>query len=1638
MRQIRKRFLKQSLALLLILCMLIGTVPVSFAMDFDDELPAVSEEIAEESAEAVESLALEEDSALEDKAEPSKECEAVDEAAIPAVELPEETAEIPTADSDEQAEDGFTMQEAELDEAGTITVSSNETAEPETGDEQHPADEEETERMPLRAASAPIEYHNENSEYAIVLGPDGVTSGYAGLDETVHSIGNYTVPKTYVLRFQDESFTISNSTGARIDKTQLITISGDCSAEIGFAVNVTRTSSQIMQLFKASFLDDSLLTAAGYEPDEDASAWYYLYLPANVEQELKYALLIEITPNGALSETGTARLALGEMIGRVTGENADNWYQSGDRFNGKTTSENGFWSDMQTVLAEAQGVYENAAATAVEMSTAASNLSAAIDALIPATCVNATELYEAIDKYSRYEEVYYTEATWAPFAAAMTEAQELLTSLFNDDGSCTDVNVVSNQAMVDEAVQAMDVAFAGLLSTSAENSFNYFALLYRRSAEWLLAHTALVEDEYTAESWAAWVQARNAMAACVADGCGTTEKIRAYLKALSNANTAYYSLESRVESVTVHVRVADTFSLLYPAYGLTDAGTVTYDDEVTLTADKTVGGLMDAIGFDKTQMAQSALVAPVCYVYINGEMAVDRSQTSVSGWNGKTNGAPQLHDGDEVLIAVVDPPAYYYYVSRIPSATYDRYYTYLSILHIEDSDRVIEAEAGKPFEISVTKTTASAEEEKLTAAAGGIDIFLSEPKETADLAKNSPATTKIDVQTDENGNAVVTWYTEGWYRLAVADVTPQTTGGINGEGYVTGGAYENLAVGDYVLLYVLPSADTAAVRKALQDELDTLYGTYDEEFYTAEQWSQISSIYTEATEIIGGSDLLGDAYAAQKDAVSQIQTLIDRVIAEHQRQISNIEWFLNRLPDQADDFTEYYQERFENLKDTMDSLSPYMLGQLTLGQREKYDMLLQKYDSCEGNLPAGRKYVVTFDIDGECENLYACLSSSFYSAPWQAIQPDKYLTESLEIDPVEVIPGSTFGLNIFDSSVTDQYDWPDIQVTNITVNGVNEWIYNISEGFEPSYTEGEYRYSRHSINYIMPDNDVTIHITVGSVASSDAEDLEAVKNEAILHITDLFDTYDEEKYTEYDANIWNSIVTAKDNGLAAVAAAKNADEVAAAVEDAVSWMLSIGRDTSYASSAGIELPEMGDPVGRVRISLENTTYTEGNTAFESHYPFESENVFFSDWYDLCENDTMMTAALKAFAMNGLSWLGTGGDGYDITYLSTVYVDVNANGNLDADEPKLAEFDGGTESGWMGTLNDWFVNLGMDQFTYSKGKIHSGDIISIKYTSTGLGNDLGGTFGETDTSLKALVIDGGTLEPAFDGSVNVYTLIVPDGKGYVRVTPTAANKNYLVKTFLNAYDTDDAWYSTTRMIPVKTGDVLYVGCGEYSWPSMNKQSAEAVHYSGTKYTFYVVGAVTEGIDKEIELLPAVKDFTYRNYKDYSEKIIELYASYSALSEAERERVTYGDKIESLHEKVIAFTHIDEVKALIAALPKQSEWTDADKPSLQAVLEAYDTLSEAEKLAYMTVSEGSAIAAIEEYLTPVATVLYGDANGDGVIDPSDATRIMRYYVGYSVTIDLEAADANGDGVIDPSDATRVMRYYVGYDVTLGKRG
>ena len=224
-------------------------------------------------------------------------------------------------------------------------------------------------------------------------------------------------------------------------------------------------------------------------------------------------------------------------------------------------------------------------------------------------------------------------------------------------------------------------------------------------------------------------------------------------------------------------------------------------------------------------------------------------------------------------------------------------------------------------------------------------------------------------------------------------------------------------------------------------------------------------------------------------------------------------------------------------------------------------------------------------------------------------------------------------------------------------------------------------------------------------------------------------------------------------------------------------------------------------LGKAHVIVENTTFTKPVDGKAPAW----DGTLVDSWVKLTGDSTMMGCVFEALDAKGYTHTGT-------TYISEI------NG--------LSEIDGGNQSGWMGTLNDWFTNEGFAAFTVAAGTLEAGDEIRIMYTCS-LGDDLGGSFGSSDNTVKALTFSAGQLSPAFHKDTHSYTLKLAADVSSVVVTPTASNKNFQVRTSV-----DGTEYKRTAEIPVADGTVITVKCGDPSWPSMNGKPEKAEEYTIT--------------------------------------------------------------------------------------------------------------------------------------------------------------------------------------------------------------
>ena len=520
------------------------------------------------------------------------------------------------------------------------------------------------------------------------------------------------------------------------------------------------------------------------------------------------------------------------------------------------------------------------------------------------------------------------------------------------------------------------------------------------------------------------------------------------------------------------------------------------------------------------------------------------------------------------------------------------------------------------------------------------------------------------------------------------------------------------------------------------------------------------------------------------------------------------------------------------------------------------------------------------------------------------------------------------------------------------------------------------------LGFAMPYNDVTVTITWGRVDGTDDEI--ATEKANALKILEA----EHAKYADItDAEKRAKIDQAYEAGWNAINAARSVTAIRSERASAVTAMMkaAAGTDASYANKIEGWGADERDPfdaglrVGSVTVIMENST-CDGSTlkdptAQEAAKFFHNNGkpFVYETNYPLGQNDSAMTVVLRALKDNEFNWNGTGGADFGITYLASITKNSHT----------LAEFTCGGSSGWMCTLNDFFCNRSLSEFrvnaTDPNYSLTDGDVIHVMYTTTGFGSDLGGSWYDSNTTLESLVVEGGDLTSTFvsgeAGGSYDYTLLIDDDSANIALTPTAANKNYLVRTYLNVKDTGaeegDMFYNRGASIPVAAGDVIYVGCGEFSWPSMNNQETEARMYSGTWYALHVVSKSTGGEDVKAQIDALPDSLAYGDHQSYERDITAARAAYKALSNDEaREKVTNLDKLERLEEQLKSYQEIDDFKQRIETLPEDNQVTLDHKEAVDKASRIYNDYLTPEQKQYLTPAELQKLQELQARLDELA--------------------------------------------------------------------
>ena len=1345
------------------------------------------------------------------------------------------------------------------------------------------------------------------------------------------------------------------------------------------------------------------------------------------------------------------KTALDTKITEAENKNSSNCKTEKDRYNAgtKAVSEKGFWSDFQTALTSAKSVNENTAATQQQVDSALGALTATMANLIPIGQINPTNLYETIERCKKSNDDLkgYNDKTVNAYRTALTEANAYLESLFqkNDETGKvepTTENVAGNQGKADGYATKLTNAYKELASALDRYGSVSLALdaipALCDLADKAIGNTALDgRDTLKTKRDAAYAVWQEYVETQLNLNASEYREIRTAYRELFDAY--YLDLTNTADSITVNVRVTDSASLKDPDFYHVDSEwtSTTWTGSVTLTGDQTLGALETQLGsklYNKGRLdgyGAASYAALINGVYAHSLQSFSYYFSDDYNENGTRvyySDRYVLHDGDTVELVLLPQPKISSYAGA-PNPLAENYtMRYMQTARFEQDGvpvtGTLTVNEGEPLTLHVSRAYASLQNYTGEYSAfSGAELYVSpENSGTTAATAGDAAAPSLDTgyQTDANGDVTVTLYGSGWVHLYAADLRDDK--GYFGNTDVSGGPQieelPSMTAGASVWVYVNPKSgdELASGLAALKQELDDSYQDVDRTLFTEAELKQIDDTYNESCEKFKSLDNLTDA----KKLVREFDALVAQLSKQHQGsdawRANNLRYALDMLPDDLNDFTQGFAERFRWLQSEMALATEHQINQMSTAQKAKYEKLKEAYGTDGSTLKEAVNPTVTVTVaDGaEYQNDFIVANNRSYS-----YVSDEYANGNERVNipsatgnlrkeaalgafdatDYRVQEGSEYQLIIarkLDGKVTEcDYNAKVVKIevldkdTGKPIEGVTTGIYNYTEDrgssrarfyYTPdgggAYDQGEYGMTAATVRFtcVMPHN-ILVKVYLEKVATPD--ELTAAKTSLKNELTAAYQTYTK---SEYSNTNWNTLVKAYNDGIANIEKAEDVTTATDAKTAALAAMAAVVKDMEAA-------------YGTVYVTVENTTFTRdlwptGKTYWDGtpidHFPVELDST-----------STMMSCVVEALDEHG--WKQTGASSNYITSI---------NG--------LSAFDGGSQSGWMGTLNDWFNNEGFGNFTVANGKLGDGDEIRIMYTRTGYGEDLGGTWNNQNTTLRALDVTNGTIFPAFTsgtiGSTNEYTLQIADEKAEIKITPTATNKNFLVKTFLNEQVTDNtegvSFYKRTQTIPVVAGDTIYVGCGVKGWPTMNTQAGNTQTSGGTWYVLKVVNAqVDDGSAYVMGLIDkyCIKVESY-NYKSMESGLSITRAAYDALSEDSQKNVTNYQKLLDAEAGVASFKKTAELSVKIAALPSVYRATLEDVEQIKSVQETYESLTQEEK-DRLTVNEYNKLMALIEKIDGLnqaaADKVIADIAAIGPIDEitlESAEQIQKARAGY----------------------------------------
>ncbi len=1174
---------------------------------------------------------------------------------------------------------------------------------------------------------------------------------------------------------------------------------------------------------------------------------------------------------------------------------------------------------------------------------------AAIANLIPTSRVNATALYEALNTDWRWnlsnslEEGWpentlwekpsadnCTSLSWQPYAKAVKDGQALLDKLY-ENGKPTTANIAADQQEnVDKLAAATDAHKLVNKEAYAAAYNKYMAA--KPEAEALLQQydpAKLKESDYTADSWTAYTDAYAVLKTDMAYRIvgGTTEDyavLTSFSQHMTALKNAYRQLTSGTD-VTVSFTYINNFSALYPGFGGTSLYT---NSSLTLAAGSAnLLGAYNAANItldahDDTSLpgysyANTGDTNPRFMVYVNGSCAglyywsSRESQSADNGWRNV-----QLHNGDSVKMVRVAQPLFNKEDSsgldssawNLLNASEEHYQSSVALI---DMTAPGSAKVGDKAKFSATVTGANTTNLGSGKSAAGITLFISDPSETEALSQPTHKTTAV---TGADGSLQYVFTKPGWYTVAMFNVTPDDYTRVDIYGSTTIGEYYSLYGGDYALIHVTEADNPAALLKQYRAEKAAEAKAYFDSFhyydFTAEGYAALKAQYETLTaNLLKATDLT--ALMETYDADFTLLKELGKAAIDHAAVIAGLRQNLSYLPDDLNDLNANYKTLVEDIQTVYGGLNSYQKKLLSANETKRLAAVAE-IDADSLKTPA--KVTLEVDVDENQLPKKDGGGNPYYGYPnikW-VVTPnvDGTVPNPVWAKLTGSMPGSAkAGDHAFIRyylDTTDEKYWPVWSVDGGTTWNLMEPQTLVTPDDMKTAYDGYYL-----AEYVIPGDVVdgsTITFKVKMVSKTEyqamtadsEETVAAARTAALSRLQTLYNSLGDKAKAAYDEGVKNI------NAAASVTAVESAYQ-----------------------SAVVAMKKAAANYGKVQVIVENTTYSKKAGA-----PWDGTLV--DTWVDLSADSTMMSCVVAALKTKNATVVGA-----ESNYISSI------NG--------LGEFDGNKSAGWMGTLNDWFVNEGFGAFTVKNGKLTSGDVIRIMFTSSGYGADLGGTWGNSDTTVKALTVDGAMLTPNFTpgeaGGQYDYTLIINGESASVKLTPTASNKNFQVKTFLNEKVTDrsegSSFFKRTETIPVKVGDTIYLGCGAKNWLTMNNQAGNKQNNDGTWYVLHVVSADT-GADYVVGLiddLPAA--VKYENYSAAENAVSAARAAYGILSKAEQSKVSNLAKLEKLEQAIASFRSVDTLKAQISDLPEADKLSVADSQAVAAAEKRFVALTTEQK-------------------------------------------------------------------------------------------